>query len=196
VLQRGRLVLHASAVAIDGQAVAFLGDSGWGKSTTAAALHARGHPLVADDVAVVEPGEGRPVVVPAFPRLRLWPDAAAEIGLDPAALPRVHSSIEKRAHRIADGFADEPLPLGQIYVLAEGPALAVEWLEPHEAMRELARHAHGSRAIRALAERSHFLQCARVARHVPIGRLKRPPSLEVLPALVELVEEGAAHDER
>lgn len=41
--QRGLPVFHASAVEIDGNAVAFLGGKGWGKSTMAAALHARGH---------------------------------------------------------------------------------------------------------------------------------------------------------
>ncbi len=39
--QRGYLVLHASAVAYSGGAAAFLGLSGRGKSTLAAALHAR-----------------------------------------------------------------------------------------------------------------------------------------------------------
>ncbi len=37
--QRGRLVLHGSVVAAGGRAVAFLGGSGWGKSTLAASLH-------------------------------------------------------------------------------------------------------------------------------------------------------------
>ncbi len=36
--QRGHLVLHASAVSIDGEVVVFLGRSGCGKSTIAAAL--------------------------------------------------------------------------------------------------------------------------------------------------------------
>ena len=44
--QRGFLVLHASVVSIAGGAVGFLGEKGWGKSTTAAALNARGHGLV------------------------------------------------------------------------------------------------------------------------------------------------------
>src|SRR3954447_15177733 len=48
--QRGRLLLHASAVAVDNEAVLFLGSAGWGKSTMAATLHARGHSLVTDDI--------------------------------------------------------------------------------------------------------------------------------------------------
>src|SRR5262249_21201448 len=38
--QRGFLVLHASAVEVDGEAIAFVGASGAGKSSLAAALHA------------------------------------------------------------------------------------------------------------------------------------------------------------
>ena len=41
--QRGLLVLHASAVEVCDGAAIFLGGRGWGKSTVAAALHARGH---------------------------------------------------------------------------------------------------------------------------------------------------------
>ena len=45
----GNTILHASAVAIDGRAIAFAGETGMGKSTLAASLHARGHPVLSDD---------------------------------------------------------------------------------------------------------------------------------------------------
>lgn len=47
---RGETVLHASAVEIDGMAVAFVADSGGGKSTLAALACARGTRFVTDDV--------------------------------------------------------------------------------------------------------------------------------------------------
>jgi hypothetical protein len=82
--QRGHLVLHASAVAIGGAAVGFAGESGAGKSTTAAALHARGHPLVTDDLLVLLPGgDGEVLAAPGLPRLRLRGDAAALVGPGP-----------------------------------------------------------------------------------------------------------------
>src|SRR5262245_28440463 len=48
--QRELVVLHASAVALNGSAVAFLGESGAGKSTMAAAMHAYGYEIIADDI--------------------------------------------------------------------------------------------------------------------------------------------------
>jgi hypothetical protein len=53
---RGTTVLHASAVAIDGTVLAFIGQSGRGKSTLAALLCAHGATLVADDLLALEPG--------------------------------------------------------------------------------------------------------------------------------------------
>src|SRR5579863_7665772 len=69
--QRGWLPLHASGVAVDGCAVLFLGESGAGKSTTAAAFHARGHQVITDDVAPVRISGDRCVALPVRPRLRL-----------------------------------------------------------------------------------------------------------------------------
>src|SRR4051794_10790794 len=65
--QRGQLVLHASAVNVGLGVVAFIGGPGWGKSTMAAAMHARGHKVVADDVvAVQEEGAECPLIFPGF----------------------------------------------------------------------------------------------------------------------------------
>ncbi|MEJ1968579.1 MAG: hypothetical protein WDN03_08115 [Rhizomicrobium sp.] len=61
--QRGRIVLHASAVQVGGSAVLFCGKSGAGKSTIAAVLNKRGYALVTDDVCCIDfDTEGRPVV--------------------------------------------------------------------------------------------------------------------------------------
>ena len=49
-------MLHASAVAINGSALAFVGQSGRGKSTVAALLCVDGAELVTDDVLVAHPG--------------------------------------------------------------------------------------------------------------------------------------------
>jgi hypothetical protein len=192
--QRGQLVLHASAIAAAGGAVALLGDSGWGKSTLAAALYARGHTVVADDVvavdAAIEVGNGREQrVVPGFPQLKLWPEAAAALGYAPGTLPRLHHRIEKRVLGVASGFACEPLPLSRVYVLAEGQEQVVEPLRSQEALLELVRHSYCARFLHAADAATHFRQCASVAHRVPLRRLRAPRSLAALPDLTRLVEQ-------
>ena len=54
----GRFVLHGSAVDLNGRALAFVGQSGQGKSTMAAMFCASGGTLVTDDVLPVEFGSG------------------------------------------------------------------------------------------------------------------------------------------
>jgi ABC-type multidrug transport system fused ATPase/permease subunit len=71
--QRGQVVLHASAVRVNGKAVLFCGASGAGKSTLAAALAQRGFPLVTDDFcAVAANGAGAVMVQPDGRSLKLW----------------------------------------------------------------------------------------------------------------------------
>jgi hypothetical protein len=193
--QRGRLVLHASAVAVDGAAVAFLGGSGWGKSTTAAALHTRGHRVVADDVMAVQESAGCPAVCPGFPQIKLWPEAVISLGDDVNRLPRLHPLLEKRVRRVTDGFSQNPLPLGQVYVLTFGETQEIEPLRPQEALVELVRHSYLTHLLRPLGEASsHFLQCASLVKNVSIYRLKRPRSLRELSDLAQLVEENLSHN--
>lgn len=91
----GFLPLHASAVLIDGRAVAFTGAPGAGKSTTAAALQARGFAIVADDTVVLDLSGARPMCLPGHKRLKLWPDSLALTGMAPRELvsPNTPSSM-------------------------------------------------------------------------------------------------------
>jgi hypothetical protein len=172
--------------------VAFLGASGQGKSTIAAALEARGHPLVADDVVAVDPGHApAPLVPPGIPQLKLWPDAVTALGGRPDALPRVHPTEDKRA-RIPGNVAPGALPLRGCYVLADGDALEIEPLGGHPAVFELVQHSYVAPALASLVTAAHLARCVRLAAAVPVRRLRRPRALGGLAALAEAIERDAA----
>jgi hypothetical protein len=192
--QRGLTALHASAVALDGQAVAFLGAAGWGKSTLAAALHARGHPVVADDIVAVRMDGGRAYVFPGFPQLKLWPEAALELGDDPAQLDRLVRTAEKRARPTPAGFPEDELPLAAIYVLADGEELRVDDLRPADAVIELVRHAWGARSLHPTGPTRRLTRFAELANVVPIRRLYRPEPPAPVAELGAFVERAIAEE--
>src|SRR5829696_1003226 len=191
--QRGYLLLHASAVAVAGEAVLFLGSSGWGKSTTAAALHARGHGLVTDDVAVLRVEESRPVVFPSFPQLKLWPEALVSLGDDPEKLPQWNPRLEKRVRTAAHRFSSAPLPVKRIYVLEEGNAPEILPLRPQEAFVALVRHTYGSdyglQTAMGVGSAPHFLECTSILNKVTVYRLKRRKTISQLTNLAQVIEE-------
>lgn len=194
LLQRGRLVLHASAIDVSGSTVAFVGGNGWGKSTIAAALHNRGHHMVTDDVMAIDIGSGCPMVIPSFPQFKLWPQAVTTLENVPETLPLVLSSSEKRTLRVTRRFAQTPLPLKRLYVLANRPTLEIEPLSPRQALAELMRHSYGARFgkqfLRVTGTTRYFTQCVSLANSVQVCRLKRPPNLAALRELAQFVEEG------
>ena len=83
---RGKVPLHASAVAIAGKGVIVCGVSGAGKSSLANALVACGGQLISDDLTVLEAraDDGVPVLWPGRPAIRLLPsEADRNLPLDP-----------------------------------------------------------------------------------------------------------------
>ena len=193
--QRGSLVLHASAAAMDGGAVAFLGGSGRGKSTVVAALHRHGYGILVDDIlALSVAGKEYLLVFPGFAQLKLWPETVAALGESFETLPRIHPEFQKRARRVDRKFPRGPLPLKRIYVLADGPIQNAAALRPGEAIVELVHHSYRIRSLQSLGAAPHFQQCAELASTVPVWRLTFQRSLRELPSLVELVEQGISHD--
>lgn len=189
--QRGFLVLHASAVALEGEAVAFIGQKRWGKSTMAATLHDRGHSLIADDVVALEIQRHQIQVQPAFPQIKLWPDAVACIGKQPEDLPRLGARLEKRNHQLSSGFMADILPLRYIFVLGQGDEVAIKPLPPQEIIQHLMQNSYVTRFEQTLLQErgaSHFKQLMILAQQVPLLRLLRPASLDLLPDIATLVE--------
>jgi hypothetical protein len=190
--QRDVFTLHASVLGLSGHHVAFVGVSGEGKSTTAAALGAAGHELVCDDVAALQYRDGQPWVLPAFPRMRLYSDALRSVGDDPARHVLVHSQIDKRSKQ-ASRFASAPVRLERVFVLATGDDFALEPLAPRDALMEILRHTYCAHQYAPLyGFKQHMERAARVVAQVPVLRLKRPKDLSRLPELVRFVEAHAA----
>jgi hypothetical protein len=193
--QRDIFTLHASVLGFGPEGTrtyaAFVGVSGEGKSTTAAALEAGGHPLVCDDVAALVASPQGFVVLPAFPRIRLYADSVRSVGDDPLRHPRVHSLIDKHSKHVGE-FMAEPVPLDRLYVLATGEQFAIEPLSAREAMMEVLRHTYYAHQYAPLyGFKKHLEQAARVVERVATFRLTRPKDLARLPELVGLLEAHA-----
>ncbi len=185
--QRDLLVLHASSVAINGRAYAFLGHQGSGKSSIASILQARGHRFLCDDVAAVRLAAGEAWIYPAFPQMKLSLETAAAAGLAPEALFQLDDFEDKRGYRLPGHFAVCPVPLTAIFVVSPPERTSREPLGPQEVVHELLCHSFPTR-LGQPGDGRHLLKCASLSRQVPLYRLPRARSLAELPAFAQTVE--------
>ncbi|MEM9219182.1 MAG: hypothetical protein AAGD25_33215 [Cyanobacteria bacterium P01_F01_bin.150] len=187
--QRGLLVLHASCVNVGNQAIAFMGDSGWGKSTLAAAFHNQGYPILTDDVMAIQAEWAAPLVLPGFPQIKLWPDAADSLVHQPDHLPALYPNAPKLSYRFEQGFQQESLPLTHLYILRKGTSedsfCQIRPLFHRAAFLELVRHTREMMGMKdAEVRKAHFHQCNTLLQAVRISYLIRRPQLSDLVDLV------------
>jgi hypothetical protein len=140
----GALVLHASAVLIDGRAVLFAGRAGAGKSTMAALLAKDGAPVLADDGVLLEERHGEVHAVPSYPGLRLFPDSSTALQFQDANADRTGFAGKRRVVQGTSPAlaAVAASPAGRIYVLSAGPRLTIERVSRRDTAVELVRHAY------------------------------------------------------
>ena len=193
--QRGLLVLHGSSVVINNRAVAFIGGSGWGKSTLAKAFHTKGYPMLTDDVLAVNTDEDYPLALPAFPQFKLLPEAATALGYDSENLPPIFPNAVKLSYRFSKGFHQKSVQLQHIYVLAKGTQHKIVRLHKQEAFIELIRHSRAVGLLKAPEfQTAHFRQCQSLLQQVGCSRFIRQPKLTDLSKLIELIEQDVASD--
>lgn len=187
--QRKMLVLHASAVVVNGKVIAFAGDKGEGKSTLAGAMTVAGYPLFCDDVLAIDLRDtGRIIAYPAFPQLKLMPDSAKQIGLTANDLPRIHPDYEKRAARMNGEGAPTPLPVKRVYIIQTADEETIEPLSPQNRLVELVRHSYLAPLLETTGESAdHFRQVVLLANRIEIAALKRTRVLNQLRQTVQRV---------
>ncbi|HYH46731.1 MAG TPA: lasso peptide biosynthesis B2 protein [Thermoanaerobaculia bacterium] len=189
---RGRVVLHASAVATEAGAVGFVGRSGAGKSTAAGWLAARDAELLAEDLLVLEPAGNGFVALPGSSALKL--DRAGVLqgaGADP--VPR---SPHKGWARAA--AAAEPVPLRALFLLErDGDGAGAEPVRGSAAFAALMGHVTVAGLMRpetlgGSLQTDQADLVMRLAGAATVARLRYPSGPEGLDEVARLVESQLA----
>jgi hypothetical protein len=192
--RQGFPTFHASAVAVNGRAVAFVSRHGGGKTGLAAAMVQAGFPLLTDDLLVLEEGEGGWEARPSYPEMRMWPDEAAHFVGPPEDLPLVQADSEKRRVTLGeDGFGsflDASVPLACIWLASRRPegddgGIEIQPVSRSEALIELVRHSFSPRLVEAAGlQPARLDRLARLVRAVPVRRLVYPSGFDRLPEVI------------
>ena len=185
--RRGVPALHASAVAVGGQGVAFLAGRGSGKSSLAGSLVQHGAELLTDDILPVTPVADHVIARPGLPQMRFWPAELDYFVGDHERFPLAHPNFSKRRVPVGgDGFGrfcDRPVPLTTIYLPEpkDCDRVRVESVPPRQALFEMIQHSFASYLAEAMNLRaSRFHTLGEVAKRVPMFRLTYPQGFENL----------------
>ena len=188
--QRGCFVLHASCISINGAAAVFVGPKGYGKSTLAAHLRARGHGLLSDDIVPLLTRDDKVWIEPGFPRIKLYDDSIEAIGADPADFPTIHRFASKRSMQTKETRDTGPVPLRAIYILNESSKFRITKPSPADAFIEVMKNVHLGRFLEETrCQSSYFLFCQDLTRRVPVFRLERPSSFTEMPRVLDGLEQ-------
>lgn len=187
LFQRGHLVLHGNAIEIGDACMVCVGASGAGKSTLAAAFMQRGYRLIADDVVPLD-GECR--AISGFPRVKLWQDAADEMGIDTSGLRRVRPQMLKYNLPVCDRFVREPRPIRWVYLLNtyNVSRITFDAVRGMDRFEPLYRNTYRVRFLENMALTPHHLRlCGKLAGCIRMKRIVRPDQGFHVDALVDRI---------
>jgi hypothetical protein len=197
--QDGRLVLHASAIALaDGSAVAFVGESGWGKSTIASAFYDDGFRLLTDDCLLLKAAPDGVVCIPNYYGLRLYQDSAdAVLGIEMATGAAVAHYTDKRRHLYRTGSSQQQAGwtrLAAIFLLnhpeqsTDSGMVRIEPIKGAEEMTAIIRQMFVlDPTDSALTIKQFKLAASLVTSNLPIFRLSYAREYSVLPEVRQSV---------
>jgi hypothetical protein len=187
-VSRGNLAIHAAAVEVgNGRAVLLAGESGSGKTTTAAALHNAGHRLLSDDLSICRAGEPA-LVFPGPALLRLRKTAARRLDLKRVALLRSgEDKLYYGIDRPLRGNAS-PLELSALFLITAGTGpVTAERIPAAEGVALLWPLSF------FLPDEPGFAACfdglTRLLNCVPVYRIKRAMRWEEMQSLLDTILE-------
>jgi hypothetical protein len=192
---RGVETLHATAAAIDGGAVAFLGNCGYGKSTMASWLLRGGLKLMTDDVLVIRHSGRAPIAYPGLPQIKLLADSASPLFEPSAGKPMCTGALKLIFPLDERQYHGEPAPLAALYLLAPpaeaGEEISIEpTIEPVRggaALVGLIENLFIDTLLSPERQKRMLAVLHRLCQEVPVRKLAYPRRHDVMPQVVERV---------
>lgn len=191
--QRRLLPLHANALQYKNECIMFMGHSGMGKSTLAAAMKNRGYKVLADDVCAVQTcSSKKPLIYPGVPQIKLWKDAADHLEEDVTQMRRIHPDEDKYAHPLDDAYCRQPKSIKGIYILNfyDGKELKIVDLKLLEKLEALKNYTYRKGMVAKMGNAEcHLKMCGELAETTRIRRVLRPKNILLIDELIDVIED-------
>jgi hypothetical protein len=190
--QQGRILIHASAVLVNGRLDFFIGQSKAGKSSLAAALKQRGYRVFSDDVCVLHLPDPRGEVLAyaSYPMMKLWEETVDELGdAGYRKEHRIRPQVSKFGQFFHGEFETGAYPVGKVFVLdpherEDGAIYSHNVLGGLDAFEKISRHTYRGQFVQSGEQRTIHLdlmsRLVRQARIVEIHRQKNKSTIDGL----------------
>jgi hypothetical protein len=199
MLMQGIEPLHATAVVVGRGAIAFLGDSGYGKSSLGASFVRENYPLLTDDVLVLERRGQDLLAYPGMPRIKLYPEMCGNMFHGCEGTPMTRSTPKTIFALSAQQHQASSIPLQVLYFLSppenDSRKVTLRRISERRAFLSVLKNTFNDILVSPVRLKRQFEFAASIAAHVPVKALSYPRTLSALPAVVEailsdLVREG------
>lgn len=188
LMQRNLFLLHGNAIKVGEHCISFAGHSGAGKSTLSGAFFKRGYDILADDVCAINDNAE---VIPSFPQIKLWHDAAKHLAMETESLRKIRPSIEKFAVPLGMQFYTQALPLKIIYILHahNKDDFCFDTISGMHKLQPLKINTYRQQYLKGLGkDRSHLKLYGNIANQTSVVTITRPNDGFKLDELVTLIE--------
>lgn len=190
LVQRGYMLLHGSCVTDGKRSVLITGDSGAGKSTTAAEFLKRGWRLVTDDVTCVFEQDGVPMVRASYPSQKLWQDALDHYEKSSDDIHSLYFSEdrEKFGIDVSGSFFDGICPLSMVVrLVAADHSTCLSPMEGMAKVDQLMRNTYRLYLIEKRHIQRHFQRCVNLAGKIPMALAVRENGKQCAETICDLI---------
>ena len=190
LVQRGFMLLHGSCVTNGKRSVLITGDSGAGKSTTAAEFLKRGWRLVTDDVTCVFEQDGVPMVQASYPSQKLWQDALDHYEKSSDDIHSLYFSEdrEKFGIDVSESFFDGICPLSMVVrLVAADHSTCLSPMEGMAKVDQLMRNTYRLYLIEKRHLQRHFQRCVNLAGKIPMALAVRENGKQCAETICDLI---------